>query len=1673
MELNVPVAYVDPAVASTGLDASVKITAVAAETCLRTYELTYNNPDDGLNEATHTFTERAGFPRVRTGNIALDAAYAWSIEESTFLEVDGVENHNYNGGALVPCAEGGCYKTGANWSYVWTRDTAYAAALGLTSLDPVRVKNSMEFKVSERRSGWYDEVSDKQILQDTGTGGSYPVSTDRTSWAVGASAVSPWLPESYKEAFDALTYEALKNTIEHDRQVVFNTDQGLYTGETSFMDWRWQTYPSWIGQNMNRIAESISLSTNVTHWQAINDVAELAETYGTPADVTKYRGWADDLAADIDAKFWLAEQGQYSSLITGELDPSPTQRFDALATALVVLSGIAPQDRAAAAVANYPQTPFGASTIWPNQNPDNYSEYGSYHNDSIWPFVVAFMNKAAVKVGNDVSQLRQFDGIVRMPLIYGSNYENYNINTPGSIATRLNSKFQTWSVAGLLGAFQEDLFGIRATQDGLTVDPFVTAQLRGKYLGDATQIRFENLTYLDSSVNVTINLPADDTTEGAYEVTGLTLNGDTVATDAAFTTAQLGATAEFTVTLGDAQDSVSAAAVKTIDGEEGQYGPNFTYSVGVTPDYDENTVTLNFHQNWQDTSKFTMDILRDGQVIASDIENPDADYVDTTAEPNRVSHCYTTRLKYKSSGNYSQPSAASCIWGPGYNRIQNISSTNLDHNGGEKRESNGRQIIGGWGGGVSDDATTPVMTVPTSGRYLAAYEYFLGVDDSVNDGLSAGIKMLDVVDVTDGGNDVIKSHTITMASRGSWGDSNESTFVPVDLAAGREYKFRLRNDRLAVNMGYFQANAVFSTTTAAPFGYIDLIEFKLLGKELFDTLTAGTVAIDGDARVGEPLTATPGNDWPEGTTFTYQWADGDGDIDGATESTFTPTAAQIGADLTVTVTTATLPAQYGPVSASATSDPVGPVAPKMLIAGTVSIAGNPAVGDTLTAVPAGWQDGVTLSYQWFAGEDEISGATADVFEVTGDQVGAAIKVTVTGTASSPDYGDPAPAPVTATSTPTAPVAAQTWNPGTAAISGTPEVGQTLTAAVSGWPAHVDLSYQWRANGADIAGATGATLVLTAANIGASITVRVTGVSNDDSYGTAPQSVTSAAVGPVAPKVWAGNTVTIAGDAIVGERLTAIAGEAPDGTGWQFEWLADGDPIVGATGYYLDLTANLIGSGISARVTWTLGPDYAGAVVSSTSSESDIVAPTPLVAGTVTIDGTAEIGQTLTAVPGANWPEGTTFTYQWSSVDGVIAGATAETFAPTVAQLGETLTVTVTTASVPAEYGAQSVSATSAASTGVAPLPFVPGMVTIEGVFVVGETLTAVPAGWQDGVDLTYEWFANGVSAGTGPTLVLTEDLVGKSISVEVTGTPSAPQFGDQQPSTSDPIESGADVIDAWAPGAVEITGTARVGQTLAAVRGTNWPAHVIGWEYQWFADGAPIAGATSTTLTLTVGLIGKSIQVRVSGVSNAPEQYGHARGATLSVGTAKVAPLPLVAVRPYVTGVARVGGSLAVAAGRWAGGARLTYQWFANGVAIKGATRATLVLGPAHRGKRIAVRVTGVATDPLFAGSRSAATSTATKAVAAGKLPKAKVKVTGKVRAGNKVRAVVTIATSARPVKVSYRWFVGKKRVKKATKARITVKRAWVGKKIRVKVTVKKAGYKSVKATSKAKKARR
>lgn len=158
--------------------------------------------------------------------------------------------------------------------------------------------------------------------------------------------------------------------------------------------------------------------------------------------------------------------------------------------------------------------------------------------------------------------------------------------------------------------------------------------------------------------------------------------------------------------------------------------------------------------------------------------------------------------------------------------------------------------------------------------------------------------------------------------------------------------------------------------------------------------------------------------------------------------------------------------------------------------------------------------------------------------------------------------------------------------------------------------------------------------------------------------------------------------------------------------------------------------------------------------------------------------------------------------------------------------------------------------------------------------------------------------------------------------------------------------------DAVAPGSPRVAGKVRVGERVTAEPG-SWPAGTT-YTYRWRVDGRPVAGATGRRFRLAPAHVDKRLTVEVTG------RLEGAAPSTATSARSTVAPGRLTAPRPAIRGTARVGQRLTARAGAWRPApTRLAYRWYADGKRIRGVTRSWLVLGKAHAGKRIVVRVTG------------------------------------------------------------------------------------------------------------------
>lgn len=812
---------------STGADSSgtdslddalgrASVTIDDSDACMRTYTLTSTAAlRDGQPENPRTVAEREGWPTLRSGNDLFDALYALALEETRENSVSSIRDGAFAMGEAVDC--GGCFETGRLWNYVWTRDTAYAVDLGLAALDPSRARHSLEFKLSERRGG-----GDLQIVQDTGSGGSYPVSSDRVAWAVGAWELLQHLDGVEREAFRDRALSALRNTVEHDRGVVFDATDGLYFGEQSFLDWREQTYPEWTAGDVVHIAMSKALSTNLLHLRGLEVAAALADEVGDPAGAARYGGWADALRTAIRARFWLADEGLFSTFVTTGLDPAPVRRYDLLGSAFAVIFGVADPAQAASVLERYPHYGPGAPVAWPQQQ-----DTAIYHNRGEWPFVTAYWLRAAKASGNGAVAERMVNALVRGAALNLSNMENLAagsgaawVDDGAASGPVVNSQRQLWSVAAYVSMVHDTIFGLEAEPDGLHVRPYLTAGLRDALFGGANELVLNDYPYRGRTLTVVLHLPA---TGGA----GALVGGEILLNGAALSGDLLDALADqnrVDVTL------VPTTASSTQEEADGTlwrevFGPRTPRITSVA----EVGGRLSLGLSSPEAADVTFRIYRDGVIVADALPGSTTTWTDPDHDPaSPSSPCYVAEATF-ASGTHSQHSPPMCWWGPGAPRVTTIDASAMTAVGGAGSTSHGRFHYEPWGA-PGDSLTVPSFTAAQSGTHLFQVTFGNGAG-SINTGVTCGLKRLVVEEVATG--TIVAEGPLVMPHLGSWDRWGDSSFVRAELVAGTEYRVIIRGDEGVANMSsfaHFEAYTGGLGGSGGAFNQVNIAELKILAR---------------------------------------------------------------------------------------------------------------------------------------------------------------------------------------------------------------------------------------------------------------------------------------------------------------------------------------------------------------------------------------------------------------------------------------------------------------------------------------------------------------------------------------------------------------------------------------------------------------------------------------------------------------------------------------------------------------------------------------------------------------------------------------------------------------------------------------------------------------------------
>lgn len=391
-------------------------------------------------------------PQYQSEQPVVDALYQLTLEEAKKnIEADST------------------LRTGAKWGGVWTRDISYSIFLAFAYHEPEIARISLMKKVKRDR-----------IIQDTGSGGAWPVSSDRTTWALAAWEIykvtgnKDWLRQAYS---------IIKNTLDDDLKTLSTTLTGLNRGESSFLDWREQTYPKWMDNRDIFISEN--LGTNIVHFQANRILAEMARQLGEPSEIYDRR--ALQIKNGVNKYLWVQDKGFYAQYLYGRKNLLVSPRFEALGEALAVLFDVADPIQAASIFSKSPLTDFGASCIFP-QIPG----IPPYHNNGVWPFVQSFWNLAAAKSGNEKALNHGLAAIYRAGALFLTNYENFVAQSGDFKGTEINSDRMLWSMAGNLAMVHRVFMGMSFETNGLRFHPVIPAAYGG--IKTLTNFKYRNST---------------------------------------------------------------------------------------------------------------------------------------------------------------------------------------------------------------------------------------------------------------------------------------------------------------------------------------------------------------------------------------------------------------------------------------------------------------------------------------------------------------------------------------------------------------------------------------------------------------------------------------------------------------------------------------------------------------------------------------------------------------------------------------------------------------------------------------------------------------------------------------------------------------------------------------------------------------------------------------------------------------------------------------------------------------------------------------------------------------------------------------------------------------------------------------------------------------------------
>ena len=379
---------------------------------------------------------------------------------------------------------------------------------------------------------------------------------------------------------------------------------------------------------------------------------------------------------------------------------------------------------------------------------------------------------------------------------------------------------------------------------------------------------------------------------------------------------------------------------------------------------------------------------------------------------------------------------------------------------------------------------------------------------------------------------------------------------------------------------------------------------------------------------------------------------------------------------------------------------------------------------------------------------------------------------------------------------------------------------------------------------------------------------------------------------------------------VAAQLVTLSCEAT-GTGTLvYQWYKDGVAILGATSSKYDITSLSAAMAGAYTVRVSVGT---ATVLSSVAMVEMVSAPVVVTAPQSVLLLAGQTARLTVAVSGTE-----PLSYQWMKGGLLIIGATNPSLnVPDVSPASvDSYTVKITNA-----YG----SVTSAAARIDLATPPAIAVQPQDKVVVAGAT-ASLSVSATGTAPLTYQWYKDGVSVPTGTSA--TYSLVPVTASTAGVYTVTVTNAFGSVDSMRASVEIASLPVILEQPAGVSCLAGQPFQLTVRTALG-------VAQTYQWYKAGVLIAGATSSTYSVSASQVSdaSTYYVKVTNVA------GTVQSSTVSV---TVSTPPSITVQPLAQQVKEATAvTLSVVA---QGSATLTYQWMKNGVNIAGATAASYLI---------------------------------------------------------------------------------------------------------------------------------